>query len=92
MAYVNTKTKKVLTPFEVRAENPNISFPNGPWDNALLSSLGYAELKYPDEHPQPGVYERLVEGDPVKKGNEWFRTFNLVAVSNEEKNQIIAAK
>jgi hypothetical protein len=92
MAYVNTKTKKALTPFEVRAENPNISFPNGPWDDKLLSSLGYAELRFPDEHPHPGLYQKLVEGEPKLIGNEWFRTLAVIDLTDDEKKLLLINK
>lgn len=91
MAYVNTKTKKIVTVFDIRIENPNVSFPNGPWSDELLGSLGYAELRYP-EHPQPGRFEKLVEKEPEKIDGFWYRKFVIEPLSQEEESLLISNK
>ena len=87
--YINVETKEILTNFDIIRSNPNVNFPNMSWTDEILAPFGYAELHYPSEHPFPGRYEMLVDGEPIQaEDGKWYRTFviqSLVPLSEEDK-------
>lgn len=91
MSYINLSTLKVAESQDIINENPNTSFPNTIWTDEFLLPFGYANLNE-EERPIPERYQVVVEVEPKKKQEKWYRSFVLQEMSEEQKNNTDARK
>lgn len=90
MSYVNTTTLDIVEAADIMQQYPDVSFPNRGWTDEDLAPYGYAELHYDPDPPTPGVYDNVVEVDPVEIDGKWYSQFTLVPMTPEQvaiKNQ-----
>lgn len=92
MAYINTRTKEIVTAAQIMTENPNVSFPNAAWTDELLSNFGYADLNRPAEHPFPMSDEKLVDGIPYEENGKWYLPWVVEKLTPEEMERMLFFK
>lgn len=76
---------------EIRRKFPSVSFPENPQQQDLA---GFDVIVVTGT-PQPSIdtrTHRLEEGLPQKSGGQWRQAWNVVALSNEEKQAIESGK
>ncbi len=80
MPYINTQTLAVKDIGLIRAENPQMSIPDG----ADLSDLGYAPVLQA-EHPSVGAGSELVQLAPVLQAGVWREAFEVRLLPIEQR-------
>ena len=76
------------TPYSIRqlkADNPNVSFPRNPSDE-ILSEYDVFRVQN-TAPPETGPDERAVLGDPTLEGGQWVQTWQVVPIPQEELEQ-----
>lgn len=84
MSYVNTTTLAIVEAADIMLAYPDVSFPNRGWTDEDLAPYGYAVLNWPPNPPIPGMYENVVEVDPVEVDGQWYHHFILVPMTPEQ--------
>lgn len=79
-----TETKTPITPAELRALHPEVSFPpDTDWTTEMLADYGAAVL---EDDPQPtlGPLESLQYGDIREEDGHWYRSWVVVPGTAEQ--------
>lgn len=84
MNLVITKTKTAITPDELRATHPEVSFPpDQDMNNEMLKDYGAAVLEN-DPYPDLAMLETIQPGKIRKEGGSWFRAWVIVPAAPED--------
>lgn len=68
---------------QLRKDNPQVSFPDSFPQSVLDEYNVYPFI--PQQQPSCDLAtESIVEGTPIKQGNDWIQTWNVVRASNDE--------
>lgn len=76
---------------QLRKDNPNVSFPKNPSDQTL-AEWGVYSVVSTAEPSYNAATQRLVWGTPVLTNGQWTHTWQTVALSTEEQQNIKQAK
>jgi hypothetical protein len=76
---------------QLRKDNPNVSFPKNPSDQTL-AEWGVYPVVSTAEPSYNAATQRLVWGTPVLTNGQWTHTWQTVALSTEEQQNIKQAK
>lgn len=69
------------TLFQLRKENPQVSFPENPADDTLAAYNVFPLVEV--DPPTPSATEKLVEGTPTLINGKWTQTWNVVDATAE---------
>ena len=73
---------------QLRLANPNVSFPdNFPSDPSKLAEFSMVEVQSVEIPLFDEKQYKIVYGDPVETDGVWSETYELVALTTEEKNE-----
>ena len=79
MSYIHTPTGRYpLSPKHIRAENPNVSFPE-----IFQPPPEYVSVLPVDRPAHDPITQGVREGAPVKMGDHWNQSWEVYALSNE---------
>jgi len=70
--YIRASTGESVSLYEMQQENPTVSFPSDPNDEAL-EPFGYARINQTD--PPPG--DVVTEGQPEQRDGVWYQTWEV---------------
>ena len=88
------KTNGILSTYsisELRADNPQVSFPKEIPDS-ILAEFGVYPLKSTTQTTCNTATERVEEGTPVQQDGKWVQVWNVVSLTAEEMQQRNDAK
>jgi hypothetical protein len=91
MNLILTETRSVITPGELRAAHPDVSFPpDSDMNNEMLQDYGAAVLEE-DSRPDLQPLESLEYGDIREEGGHWIRTWIVVPADPDEVAELITS-
>lgn len=75
---------------KLRRDNPNVSFPKNIPDS-VLEEFDVYPLNASEKPEYNPTTENVVEGTPVKQGDDWVQVWDIVELTEEETAEYMAA-